>query len=517
MTSNYSYSTSYFNYTDSNSTTNDDGDDDDDFNPVQAEFDRFGQNLVLIIIMTGVSITIMAKLYQKCQNSSSEADYFKSLGAFFMMADFISDISFALILYFEDSADNGYSVQLFWFCSSCIVLSHIISCCVGMYWIQTWRTQQEMTGRLIKYLSQYETLFIALIVGCGFYTAIELLQSKLFYLYALNLPLKNEEYFTIQYIRFLNTVMFENIAQLIIQIIYITTNNDSRVTPIVFVSMGLSVFSIVRMIFAQIARVCKLYNPQQNNFAHKVVLTGCLIIKCTKLKKYHAFGNKNIEISILDMLHNCQDSKMRQIWMRSDLSINIECFYIHQSIKSFYLMKSYIVLTVLTHNIGITKTLCRNLQAINDQEHGNNILLTQALCQLLKINTSSSGQDHGLAVSITNINMQSFNLSSESVRIYPKAKRAKSNESEMAQLQLDHDRNPEAEGEGQGEFDKKAKSDAKEGIQEYGIGDTEFVWETPMVVINHNYRTSASVYTVDTPTGDGITKGMTAINQTDDS
>ena len=98
-------------------------------------------------------------------------------------------MSFCIVLYIKT-----YS-QLFFISLVFIILPYLMSCIVCIYWIISWNHwKYDHPYRLKNYLKSYEILIILLTLFGGFYSSIDLLQSKLFYLRATYFPLKIDEY-----------------------------------------------------------------------------------------------------------------------------------------------------------------------------------------------------------------------------------------------------------------------------------------------------------------------------------
>ena len=66
-----------------------------------------------------------------------------------------------------------------------------------------------MPTRLIKYFQNYEYAVYFLSIFGTFYRAIDICQSKLFYLQIFNLQLRKHEFVVLKHFRFVNVVLFE--------------------------------------------------------------------------------------------------------------------------------------------------------------------------------------------------------------------------------------------------------------------------------------------------------------------
>ena len=374
---------------------------------------------MFIVAAFGLLLACAAKIYEmKKSHSGGDPANYVSLFLFFQsIGDFISDIFFSVILFLEQE----YNL-LFWGSSFCTIVPYLFSCIGALYWMERWRNKQEQTDRLKNYLSKHESFFAIIVIGSGFYPAVDLLRSKVFYNNKFNLPLKQDEYFLLKNLKFLNIVLFENIPQFIIQIIYIITrsrddSNGNSITPIVFLSMIFSVLSIILVLFSQSSRICQLCRPQESKFANKTIIESCLTIKSSLLKKQHGFANKKIETSLLDVLshasyENNNDSIGEiSISRRSDISFNIECFYIVSSIKTLDTIKAYFEITVFHNDASSKNIIFNNVKAMGNKQHANYTVLENVLTKMLKINIENGKETRRkLELSMSDAAMQTVNL-----------------------------------------------------------------------------------------------------------
>ena len=163
------------------------------------------------------------------------------------------------------------------------------------------------TDRLKVYLDKYKGTVWFLTVLFGFYRAIDLVQSKLFYKHRFNLPLKKSEMEHVRTVRFWNIVVFENIPQSIIQAIYVIQNGFS---PIVIISMVFSILSIILACVNECDRTmdskrAKVIESHESNVLHAII-TGKLIIKSKDLSIGHSFAYHKLEKCLKEYL--CSNS-----------------------------------------------------------------------------------------------------------------------------------------------------------------------------------------------------------------
>lgn len=119
---------------------------------------------------------------------------------------------------------------------------------------------------------------------------------------------------------------------------------------------------------------------------------------------------KKIENGILDVLKHSHDDKMSNLFMRSDININIECFYINKSIHAFNLMKCYFEICILTQNIQIKDTFGYHVKKLVDTKHENNDKFIQALKSLFRIDDPNAN----FKLIMSDINLQTYLLTDSS-------------------------------------------------------------------------------------------------------
>ena len=364
-------------------------------------FEQYGQYLVLGVVGFGFFVACCAKIYQTqaSKRGSDNANYLSLLIFFQSTADFLSDLFFTFILYLQNEITIFIASIMF------TAIPYLISIIVGLYWMHRWRIKQEQADRLVEYFSKYESLFAVLTIISGFYATVELLQSKIFYNNRFNLSLKKYENMQLKHLKFLNITLFENIPQFVIQIIYIFSVDSENLSPIVFLSMILSILSIILTLFSESSRICQLCRPRQEKFGYETTIISCLTIECDKLKSHHQFAKKKIENSIFDVLTHSNDEKISQLRMRSDVSFSIECFYIVSSIKTLGSMTVYFEIAILSINDNFQQIFHENIENMGEKQHNNYIALKTALMKMLHIQN-----DAKLTLSISDVIVHSVNL-----------------------------------------------------------------------------------------------------------
>ena len=126
-------------------------------------------------------------------------NYFAIFWAFWNFGDLYSDLMFTMILILNSN-------NLWYFSTFFVLVPHFVSNFLSLYNIQKW---QNESIHLSKYILHYDWLFISVSCLAGFYTSVELVRSKMFYLPMFSMQLSQQDYFKIQNLRVLNTVLFE--------------------------------------------------------------------------------------------------------------------------------------------------------------------------------------------------------------------------------------------------------------------------------------------------------------------
>ena len=168
--------------------------------------------LILSIIIPLILI-IIGKIYHSNDEfiGCDSPHYMAIFLCFWNIGDFYSDLIFCMILLFDNSKLFIYSLIF-------ILFPYVLSCAISMYYIRKWqRLRFSGDSKLkhgiayggAKYVNTYDWLIISVTVIAGFYSAIELVRSKIFYKPMFSLHLKKRQYSSILSLRFVTTVVFE--------------------------------------------------------------------------------------------------------------------------------------------------------------------------------------------------------------------------------------------------------------------------------------------------------------------
>ena len=246
------------------------------------------------------------------------------LKLFWNIGDFYSDVIFAMVLLIS----NHY---LFIYGMFFTLTPHIISNMICLYCMFSWR--EHDVYYITKYINKYDWFLIVISVFAGFYSAVEIAQSRLFYFPIFGLQIRYNEYAKQKSWRFFNNVLFEfsfcfhcfvgtfvgyllhalvgcvfsvlcleyfhigrNAPQLVIQIIYAA---DTGLDFIVFSTMLFSTLSLVIGILQQLSRWSRMkqYKSESNvNYFLQIH------IECTHLKSYHQYTHYVLGASLAHTL-----------------------------------------------------------------------------------------------------------------------------------------------------------------------------------------------------------------------
>ena len=273
--------------------------------------------------------------------------YFQNIG------DFWTDLFFSMILYLEQYFLLSILAIIF------TIIPFIMQCIIAIKFVLQWKYKRsninDDSQRLLSYLKKYEILIYLSTMFAGFYNSIDLFKSQIFYKKYFLFPLKTKEYDQLRKYRFVNVIMLENIPQLILQLIYIFTINNggsgvSNISPIVFISMTLSILSIIFAIVKESARIAAIRYDDNNfmtNYSHVTSMKGYFIIESSKLNYYHNFSHKKIQQCLKIVMDSCGDHKS---WTNTnDFLYNIEIYYIKDMISNLDQCRAYFEIITKYH------------------------------------------------------------------------------------------------------------------------------------------------------------------------
>ena len=253
------------------------------------------------------------------------------------IADFWTDVLFAIVLYFE-------RIQVLFILGVCFIVLPFISQFLSAFiWINKWKHwKKDHPKRLHLYLEKYEFALYILGMIAGFYNTIDLVRSKLFYFKMFGFQLKKNESEVLKKYRFIIITIIENVPQLIIQMLYIFNvfeiNSQENINIVAFFSMSFSILSILLAVINEISRRIQLCDAKQHHTLIKQFGTSCcvkgrLTFESSSLNYFHNFSHSRIETAMESILSQLcvQDNDNNSIneWMnRSDVIYEINVYYI---------------------------------------------------------------------------------------------------------------------------------------------------------------------------------------------
>ena len=159
-------------------------------------------SLILCILLIGTAFIHFNCVTKKRADSPK---YFKVLTAFQHFIDFWTDCAVCIVWYIEQ-VSTIYSTLS----SVFIIVPLIASIVSSLYYTFSWRIgRQDTARRLTNYLNKYQSFIYGSSIIIGFYSTIDLCQSKLFYKPIFYLPLTNNEIQQMKHFRFITLVVLE--------------------------------------------------------------------------------------------------------------------------------------------------------------------------------------------------------------------------------------------------------------------------------------------------------------------
>ena len=248
--------------------------------------------------------------------------YWAVFACFWNIGDFYSDCTFVVILYdamnsnWGDGDDKYYPYgYLFYASLAFTVIPHFLSNLLTLHFLNESR---KYNIYLSKYVNRYDWLLITLSVIGGFFAAIEMCRSNLFYLSMLNLQLRKEKYDKIKSWRFWTVVCFENIPQITIQCLYIyyklKESNDigEQFNLILFNAMLFSILSLTFGLVWKLNKMIKMNSESNYRYTYRKKKNYRIIIGSPYVEKWHGFTRRKLE-DILNQLLEIDDSNGQSI------------------------------------------------------------------------------------------------------------------------------------------------------------------------------------------------------------
>ena len=122
----------------------------------------------------------------------------------------------------------------------------------------------------------------------------------------------------------------QNIPQLIIQSIYLSTTEFDDITFTVYISMIFSLLSILFSISFEVSRICSVVCSHEKKYSKSYSISCQMDIKTPHLKKLHRFSSKTIHQSLRFVIDRCVTATLKT---SDDISYEIEIKNIIGNIK----------------------------------------------------------------------------------------------------------------------------------------------------------------------------------------
>ena len=338
-----------------------------------------GTYVLFAFIVCGICVIIYVRYkWSKTKKISDKVNLVAVVRYILQVLDLWTDSSLCVVLYYQELYDLTIAAAIF------VIIPYLMSVLVSIYSISKWtRWMQDHPSRLKRYLGKYKFVIILFSLFGGFYATIDLFRSKILYLEITYFPLKQSEYDQLKYFKFVNFILLESIPQFSIQLYYLTqyNNNQSSILPIVFVSLALTVISLLYGgIKITMSIIDEYINSPKQKFAYETNFNVIFILEVSDLNKIHAFCHSKMQQYIMSVLATCNDHTQ---WNgRSDVYFDVECYDIECKLYSNQLIIYFElkVFTMLKNHKNVIEKLSVNITAMLD----GNVLSPNAI-QLRKV------------------------------------------------------------------------------------------------------------------------------------
>ena len=127
-----------------------------------------------------------------------------------------------------------------------------------------------------------------------------------------------------------------------LQVAYLT-NEESMDDTIVYISLLMTILSVILAIVQQMSRIVDLCKPKREKFTHQTDIIGDFKIKSQYLHSYHAFCHSKLEHCFLTLFNLGSDWRKR-----SDVSYSVEVYHIENEISSSKILIAYFKIKLLS-------------------------------------------------------------------------------------------------------------------------------------------------------------------------
>ena len=321
------------------------------------DFNTTGERIVVASACLALLFVVGSFVYykKKVKGKAGNIQYL-AIGKFFLQSsDLFTDIFFNVILYLEDTLPVLTYVSI-----SCLSLSYFGSICICVLWSLRWNAwRAHVAERLHTYLKSYASLSMGLTILSNFYVSIDLLRSKLFYHDAFYFALTKYEYEMLNKYRFVNITLFENVIQLVVQMVYLVKHNISHVNSAIFLSIMFSAFNI----FFSLMKYCVNDGQSKNicncslekKFGSKLVIDGDFTIECKQFVSFQAFSHERIAQCLDRFLDKEIDSWIgaNESITKDDISLSCEVYHIKNVVRLRNQLKIHFLIQVLHEKSGL--------------------------------------------------------------------------------------------------------------------------------------------------------------------
>ena len=319
--------------------------------------------------------------------------------------DLLTDILVCYSIY-DSNANNAYTYV--YASMGFVMLPFIASVLISVYHIVfKWndKCNKKMSAnylthhRITDYLNNYKYFLILIsTLTCDFYCAINLIQSKLFFLHIFNLQLSSSEKQSLIIWKFIGQTLCENIPQMIIQILLLSNNNGNYATGhiiLIVVSLIFSVLSIISQIVLFLVELNNILVEYNSHVTQITTFNVKMPLHSANFKSQHQFIHEKIQLVLRNSFlksHNISD-----YFNRSDIRLKHCVYYIDKSdLISKRKIDVYFELNVACYNDPnylirdtIESTL-NNLRKINSQFYKQTV---QGIKQSLGLQKLRIGQE----------------------------------------------------------------------------------------------------------------------------
>ena len=164
-----------------------------------------------VYVCGGVALIgiLIANVFHRNKNKGGAdfANFSAILRFFATIADFGSDVLLTIVFFIIQKEKGGIYFYFFIASLTFTALPHLVSCFVGIYFIEKWRN--KMDSYMFPYLKKYDVFLIVMTIFAGFFSSVELARSRLFYSPMFGLYVKKSDTIPLKNGRFITEVVLE--------------------------------------------------------------------------------------------------------------------------------------------------------------------------------------------------------------------------------------------------------------------------------------------------------------------